>query len=174
MADHDQAGRCRRSRSSQHLLEPYDTGNIEMVGRLIHDQQIRLYHQRAANCHPFAPATRQPGNRQLRFRQQSSTEHGLCPALLFGRLKRQIGQCPQQVVNTVEPPVQFIFLGEETHHQVPAADHLSMVLVITAGDDLEQRRLPGTVRADQTDPIALGDNQIQIGKQKLSPKGLGH
>jgi murein DD-endopeptidase MepM/ murein hydrolase activator NlpD len=49
-----------------------------------------------------------------------------------------------------------------------------MILFISAGDDLEQGRLPGTVGADQTDPITLGDNKIQLGKKELGAKRLGN
>ena len=46
MADHHECAAIAR----QPFLQPFNRGKVKMVGRLIHQQQVRLACQRAANC----------------------------------------------------------------------------------------------------------------------------
>src|SRR5206468_1960636 len=57
-------------------------------------------------------------------------------------------------------------------HVLPAYDR-ARVRLLLAGDDLEQRRLAGTVRADDRDPPARGNLQRHVAEQVLRSEGLG-
>ena len=45
--------------AAQPLLEPQDGGQVEMVGRLVEQQDLRAAHQRAGQVEPHAPAARE-------------------------------------------------------------------------------------------------------------------
>ena len=60
----------------QLLFQPLNGVQIQMIGRLIKQQQIRLADQRPAQQHPPPPATGQLGQRRIR-RQAQTAENGL-------------------------------------------------------------------------------------------------
>ena len=66
--------------SLQLLLQPFDGRQIEMVGRLVQQQQIRVDHQRPCQCHTAAPAAGQFRQASIR-RQLQLADGGLHPVL---------------------------------------------------------------------------------------------
>jgi hypothetical protein len=73
--DHD-----RTAKVADQFLEPQDAVEVEVVGRLVEQQQVGLGDQRARQRHALDPAARQAGN--LRRRVESETRDDLLDALV--------------------------------------------------------------------------------------------
>jgi len=56
--------------------------------------------------------------------------------------------------------VEVRLLGQQADRQLALVVNLTLVRLVTAGGDPEQRRLAGPVRADEADPIAESDRGV--------------
>src|SRR2546422_900197 len=63
-------------------------------------------------------------------------------------------------------------LGEISDFQVLASEHGSRVRVLASDQDLEEGRLPGAVRTDEADLIALRELEVDVREEEAAAVGL--
>ena len=154
----------------QQVFEQRDAGDVEMVGRLIQQQQVGLHGEGQRQCSAFAFAAG-GGLRRTRFIQTEAVQvfeqpRVSTPAFAF-------------VMHVFEPAargqagVQILGVGQQRflfnrHHaqSVLAAD-FAVVERATAGDDAEQRGFAGAVAADEADAFAVMDGQVGTVEQRM-------
>ena len=94
--DHEGAGPAQ-----QELLQPEEALQVEMVGGLVHEQQVRLLEQQTGECDPHAPAPGQlhDGPLEVLLAEAHAAQDGLRPGLEFVPLRVLEGrlQGPQLV-----------------------------------------------------------------------------
>ena len=151
----------------QALLEPGDGVDVEVVGRLVEDEQVALgavaeRHQRPGQRHPLGLAAREPADVGVeQVAQAEPVEHGLAlPAPADRGAHRPGGQHRDLVERDdagAPPPADDARLGLDG-----------------AGQHAEQRRLAGAVDADDAQPVAAGDGDRQVGEQRLAGSAHRH
>ncbi len=154
-------------RGGEQLLERQDAVEIEMVGRLVEQQDVGLARQRArrspAACAsrrraspPAAAPSRKPSRPSARAARpafcdastgSAASASSTASSALESCSKR--GSCGTSATRT---PLRT--------DRVPASASSS------AGEDAQQRRLAGAVGADQPDPVALGEGEGEPAEQR--------
>ena len=133
---------------------------IEMVGRLVEEKQVRLlpYHERERE--PGALAAGEPGDRRKRHvarKIEAAQEVAECllarravepPQVLERRLVRP--QHFERVLREVADPQSLAFLARARERRQEA------------GGELDERRLPRAVASEQADPRARLDCQLEV------------
>ena len=155
MADRDEGLGLAR----QQLLEPEDALDVEVVRRLVEQQQLGLADQRARDRQPLLPAA---GERRT-SRCVAVGEAGLAErdgdAALDLVLVERLGRAAPRAAPT---PTRRAVVEDRVLRHVADAQPLARRArargrLLEAGEDLQQRRLAGAVRADEADVVALED-----------------
>jgi hypothetical protein len=185
----------------QPLLEPEHRIEIEMVGRLVEQQQIRRHHQRAREIQAHAPAAGEIRNR-LAMRLRLETEPVQQPAgACFRVVAVDVGHLLVRDGNRVpilgrhrggfgfddrvNPGVagddeidrgirqRRRFLRDACDAQARRQIEIALVGLDLALDRREQARLAAAVAADHTDARAVVQREVDIGQQQAfaAPQG---
>ena len=154
MADHDE----RAVEALQPVLEPFDRGDIEVVGRLVEQQHVGRLRQRTDDrgAAPFAAAG------GVAFAGEIDAE------LAGDRLRLEMLRCiggGQDVIGERRETGEIGFLLEQDHLGAGDDRAPAFVGVDAAGDQLEQGRLACAVAPDQRQPVARLDIEIEVAKQ---------
>ena len=153
MADDDE----RALEALQPVLEPLDRAEVEMVGRLVEQQHVRLLRERAA----IAARRRSPPL------AVSTAGSGRCRSVGDGRRLMRLRR-----VGAVQHPL--LERGMAGHDRILFQQHdlrsgddraFAFVGIDQAGEAFEQRGLAGTVAADQREPVALPDIEVELTEQ---------
>ena len=168
----------RERRAGQELLEPENRVHVEMVRGLVEEQEIGLAHELARERDAFLPPPRECRDRRLgrpalrrereprdvlvrlergfplllaRVRTRCALEHGLADrgALAKHRHLRQIA----------DP-------------EAPLRGPRALVRRDLAREDRQQRRLSGSIRADEADAVAGVHGTGDPLEQGVRPEGL--
>ncbi len=146
VADHDQRGTA----AFELALQPFDRGQIEMVGRLVEQEDVRHRRQhpgeRRAACFAAGEAGGVFAAVEPELFQQLA---GLVWAVLGAEPGFDIGERRWRVA-------KVRLLREIAQRCARLHEHRAAVGGDGAGCDLEQRRFAGAVAADQADPLANG------------------
>ena len=153
------------------ILQPVDRIDVQMVCRLVEEQQIGLADQRARQQDAAAPAARESVDDDVALEIQSRQDqiHMMLahPCLVF------IGVMRVPFRDNVEyRPVcrQGNVLLQARDPDPGLAPHGPCVGRNLAADDLQQRRLAGAVPADDGDPFARVDLQRDCIEQRQMPE----
>ena len=174
-----------RSRIAQQpALEPQDRVEVEMVGRLVEQQQLARREQRARQVQPHAPAARQRVDRRRRLRrveaqagqQRARARLGArasrvepafvrerdrdAVARVLCRVQRLGGRAQRLVAGDQEAPGRQRTRRQrllEAHRRAPGLREVAAVGQRFAGKRGEQGRLAAAVAADQRDAFAGRD-----------------
>ena len=152
---HDQ--HRHRELDGEPALQGVDVGEVEMVGRLVEDQDIGLFQpRRRRDQQQPLPAARQRAERlvqDLRLDADLVQQHVDAPVVVAqpdldqGVVQdvahRPIGQARRHVLRHAADP------------ESARADHLAAIQLELAGEALQQGRLAGAVLADQRRPRAV-------------------
>ena len=154
-----------RAHAGDLAFEPFDGGQIEMVGRLVEQQNIGLRRQRARERGAARLAARQMGGVFLAGQTQ-----------LFEQIAGAIG-----IVVGAEPILdigedggearQVRLLRQIPHGGVGLEEALALVEFEFASGDLQQGRLARAVAADQRQLVAGGDGNLRAFEQRLAADG---
>ena len=174
MADHEQSGRAVGRRGQQQVLQPEDALDIQVVGRLVHDEHVRASDQGPAHGQPFAPAAGQLPHRLLRVVEMGAAEHCEHPAETLGLVEFKACCRGKQVVGAVGGLVEQVLLGDVGGARQLLQGDRAAVGGLQPAEDTQQGRLARAVRPDQPDPVAAVDAQVDAGEQGLGAEGLGH
>ena len=164
MADQDEG----RAQASELFLEPDDGRQIEMVGRLVQQQNIGLRGQGPHRGGPPPLPAREPRRVLLASKAKA-----------FQQLPREIG-----IVERREPGLDIGHDGREvgkvgllrkvSQARAGLEKALAGVEVDLSGGDLEQGRFARAIASDKAQPRAGRDRQIDAFEQGLAAEREGH
>ena len=163
MADHDNA----RAHPCQLRLQPFDARQIEMIGRLIEQQDIRRGCQHTGQRGPTRLTARQ-GSRLFGSSQSKLLEQVPCAVAIFVSLGVQSGF--NIGLRRLEPRKVWL-LRQIADRRTRLREAASRIRLHEAGGDAQHGRLAGAVASDQADPIVRSDRQSGAGQQRRSAKG---
>ena len=154
MADQDQ----RAAAAAEFAFQPFDGGEIEMVGRLVEQQDIGRRRQHARQCGAAGLAAGHLRRIFIAAKAELLQEIARLIAIVAGaKSGLDIGQ-GGGITGEIRL-LRQIADGRARLHEAAAAVGLDQ----TCGD-LQQRRFPGPVAADQGDPLARGHRQFDAGQ----------
>ena len=177
------------------VFEPDDGVQIQVVGRLVEQQQIGRAHERLRQIQAHAPPAREAGDRQLRLRQRKAEAEqqrlaagrggvpvgvgegrvgvGLGMAVVSDFRRRNIRFDLTQPRVAVENVVERSTLDRWRllHHmrQAPATGHedIAPIRVQLPAQQREQRGLAGAVGADEADALARVERDGGVLEERL-------
>lgn len=153
-----------RAQRLQLLLKPFDHRQVEMVGRLVEEQDIRLRCEHPCQRRPTSLSTRHRGGvfvaGQAQFVQQILRAIGIVawsePCLDIGERRGVAGE--------------IRLLRQIANGRAGLDETLGMIRLDQACRDLEQGRLARTVAPDEADALAGRDRDLGRFEQRLSAK----
>ena len=132
------------------LLEPLDRAEIEVVGRLVQDEDVIWLGEDPGQRHPLELSAR-----ELVRQGVDGAEH---PEPIERSV--DLPPCPERLANGAGG--EDWLLLQEAHRDTLASTHRTAVGGHDAGEDPEQGGLAGAVDPDHADPIAVGDRQGEV------------
>ena len=163
MADQHDAG----AHPGQFPLQPLDAGQVQMIGRLVEQQDVGRGSQRAgqrrAACFAAGQGRRVFVARKAEFLEQiqravaTVRRRGVKPRLDISQGGAEAGQIG--------------FLRQVLDRRAGLGEALAGIGLHQPGGDAQQCRFAGTVAPDQADPVAGGDGQPRAGKQRRHTEG---
>ncbi len=188
----------------QHVFEPADRVDVQVVGRFVEQQYVRLREQRLREQHAQFPARRDVAHRTIvqvyrdtDAEQQFARARFGRVAVVLGELRFQFGRVHVVVVGGFRVRVDRVALGHRPphfrvahHHDVEHAHvfireliltqltetnvrlehHIACTLLEIAAQDLHERGLAATVRADQAVAVASAEFDRDVLEQGLRPE----
>ena len=153
------------------VLELADASEVEMVGRLVEQQEIGLGDRDAGEHGEPLPATAQLSERALtqRFGHIECVERDLdAPALALRLLGRQRAehQLPERQFSE---PWRDVLLDMPDAQAARAGDFAAAGLG-RAGEAAEQGRFAPAIGGDEAEPVARGDREGEVGKQRRAQR----
>ena len=153
MADHDDGGR----QSRQRLFQPFDGGQVEMVGRLVDQQHVRLGSHGAHQRHPARLAAGKARGIGIvvdaKLAQQRPATIGIVgrpqARLDIGQHRFEAGQVG--------------LLRQIGDARAGVGEALAFVGLHQPGGNLQQRRFARAVAADEADALAPGNADFGAG-----------
>ncbi len=161
VADQDEGGIAR----AQAFLEPVDHRQIEMVGRLIQQQDIGVGGQCPGERHPAAFPAREVA-RIFLAGQPHLVEQQL-------GLEREVA-IGEAVLDRLERGIEMAEVGrlfQIADGDAGLDETVALIRLDQTGGDFHQGRLAGAVAPDQADSVPLMHKHIRPGKQWLATEG---
>ena len=150
-------------RTAQHVLQPFNHFQVEVVGRLVEDEQVRLSCQHSRQGDALDLSTAQLRFLSCRFllRYFHLCEEPLVPlqvflALTLQRLSLDGGR-----------------LFQIPHFQVIAENHRAAIVTLLSCDDAQQGGFSRTVLGNEPDVLTLVDGERDVSKQHAVSDALG-
>ena len=170
MGDEDQ----RAAVAEQEVLQPADRLDVEVVGRLVEQEDVGLGDegpgQQHAPLHPRGEGL-EPGVGV----EPHPREDRLDPVVGAGVRRGPSSSSPSATSSaTVPPAARGDLLGQPGDPQALLADDLPLVGLDLAPDQPQQRALPLAVAAEQAEPLAPLDLQADPIQQPGAPEGQAH
>ncbi len=160
-----------QTRAGEKFFQPEDALDVQVVGWLVQQQQLRIACQRPRQRDALAPAARQLAHRTLGPRGGAGQIH-LGDQRVDARLVIAGQQAFTDHVVHRGRGVQRRRLRQVSHAQASPPSHLAVVRRQRAGQDLQQRGLAGAVRANQPHPIAVRQREADRREQGARAKGV--
>ena len=154
--------------SSQVALQPLYHLQIQMVGRLVENDEVWLRQQHVSQCHTLLLTATQLPHLLLQVPDLQLRQHLLGLQHLF--------LLPLMIETGVEHGLVRVELGrllQEAHLQVTTEHDVAAVVTLLAGKDGEQRRLSRAVLRYQSHLLAFANGEADIAKQRQGAKRLG-
>ena len=186
----------------EEAFQPVDRGDVEVIGRLVQQQQVRLRHQRPRQQHPALHPAREPGEIGVAVQLQAfqGFDHapvqrpalcgldfrlhrgqrvgidvlGVDDVVVVGQQRAEFAQAGRDHVEHAARGVLRHFLFQP--RDAAAAFHANLAVVGPefAGKQLEQGRFPGAVAADQGDAFARFDGEVDALQQQGAADAVVH
>ncbi len=177
-----------RGEFEQRLLEPFDRRDVEVVGGLVEEQQVRPHHQRAGERDAFLQPAGKLRDRRVLGKSQAAQRRldavlerpavrGLERFLQVVHA-RQVARVRRGVVVDEELAARAHPLGHRLEDRVSRHElrllsdarelqsrlqaHLAVIGARHALDQLQQRGFAGAVAADEADALARFDDEIGV------------
>ena len=163
----------QRGDAHRKLFELFYTGNIEMIGGLVEEQQVGLEREGEGERGALAFAAREIGNRAV-LREAEAVELGNETHIerVAGLVVRCRKIAPQR---EAQAEVRFIrqrrLLLDEGDRETVAAAYLALIEHLATGEHPEQGRLARAVASDQADALSRHDGQVCVVKERQETEG---
>ena len=148
-------------------LELADPGKVEMVGRFVEQQHVRIGDPDAGDQRQPLPAAAQRLHRPLahRLRHVERIEHHVdAPHLAFGLLGRQgVGHHLMEAAAEKGGGNGLLDMADA---QAARAGDVAGGRLHLAGQAFEQGRLAAAVGGNDAEPVAGADGEVEIGKER--------
>ena len=147
----------------QERLEPENGVDVEMIGGLIEQQDVGLQRQLARDGQALAPAAGQGIGGERTVGEAGLTERAADPRRRFvfverGRAAQRVGQdVLDRHAGREDGVLRDVADANALAHGARAG-----VGLLDAGENLQQRRFPRTIRPHQSDVIALRDGEAEV------------
>ena len=153
-------------------LEPHHRLDVEMVRRLVEQQQIGLRDERAREQHAAPPSAGQRSTRSRRPEDPSRRDHHVdadvdVPVFDMREVFESVGH--DVAHRTIRRERHVLF--EPRDAQAGLAPHRARVGNDFAADDLQQRRFARAVAADDAHALARLDQQARVVEQRQMAVG---
>ena len=139
-------------RVAQQPFEPDDAGQVEVVGRLVHEQEVGLTGEFAGEGEPLAPAAGEGVGRLVRVGEAHPREGDGGAGLALAVLEAVGGEGGEHGLAGGEAGVEGVLLRQVADAGAAAGGDGPVVGCLAAGEDLQQGGLPGPVGPEQPDP----------------------
>ena len=155
-------------------LEPGDGFDIEVIGRLVQQQQIRLADERARQQHAALPPARQRvDNRRRRQRQPRHHHVRLVMTLpLVVRVERPQAVADHRGHRAIRRQRHVLLQPRHANARLPQDE--ARVRLQVAAQDLQQRGLAGAVAADDGDALAGVNLEGDLVDERQMAEGDGN
>ncbi len=139
---------------SQLGLQPVDRIHVEMVGGLVQDEQVRVGDQRPGQGDPLLLAAREFRGRSIQHVAETEPiERRFSPPALPDGVShaslRELGD-----------------LVESRHRDLATPPHGPGLRLDRARDDRQERRLPGPVDSDDSQPVSRRNRHADVGEKR--------
>jgi hypothetical protein len=168
MRDHD-----RRARLGDQLLHQRDAVEVEVVGRLVEEQEVRCQRQREgqrralllpARCGLRGGCLVEPEAMQV-FDEPRLRAPAV--ALVLNRFELAANR---EALAQRRGAGQLRLLFDQHDRESVARLHLPVVELTLARDDLQQRRLARAVPADEADALPFARDEVGAVEQRMEPE----
>ena len=165
---HDQD---REARLEQDPLQPLDPAQVEVVGRLVHEDHVGVLHEDLRDRQPLAPAARElaGGLGEVREADLAEDDPGVDQARLLVAAFGHLGHHGLDAGLGREA----LLLGQVGQLGPAGEGHVPPVGAELAGQEAQQGRLPRAVGADQADPLTRLDREGQAFEEGVPFVGVG-
>ena len=162
------------------LLQELDGVDVQVVRGLVHDVEIGLGGQHLRERHPLDFAAGEVLHRLFPVREGELRQEPLHPALVLPQMVlvqvlRPFGgpvhDLPEDALLGI---VGILLLQESDADVLEEQDLPAAVGLVLAGEDPQQGGLPGAVRRDERDLVALVDVEVDVLEQHLGAVRLGN
>ena len=154
VADHDE----RAAKALEPFLDPFDRTDIEMVGRLVEQQHVRILREGTDDRGAATLATRGLGG----FASQIDAEligdrFGLMP------LRRIVAR--QDIIGERRKARHRRFLLEQDHARAGHDRAAALIGIDDVAEQFHQRRLTRAIAPDQREPVARANMDVEPTKE---------
>ena len=145
------------------LFQPEYALDIQMIGRLIQQQQVRPAGEGADDGQAFSPSARQFHGDEGRIGQARPIQCLLSAKMPFVVIQMRVHHAGD-AFQAGEVGGKDVFLGDVAYAQLPPRDQLAFVGSFQASKDAQQRRFSRTIGADKPDALAFAQSQRDAGE----------
>ncbi len=158
-----------------HFLQQVERLQVEVVGRLVEHQQVRLARKlpRQQQARPLA-ARQRPDRRFGQLGREQEFLQIALDVLLRAANVDPVAAFRKHVANALGRLHQLALLVDDDAGQRLGALDLALVGLELAGQQLEQGRLARAVGADDADPVAALDAQGEVADDRALAEALRH
>ncbi len=153
----------------QHSFQPENSLDVQMVGRFIHQQHVRLQHQRLRDRQTFLPSSGECSDGLVDAYKASEAEGlGHSAAVLVGVQTFVEEDLGKRFLDRVRRGKRR-FLRDIANADLAPHRTAAAIRLVKAGQYFEQRRFAGPVGTDQPDVIAFTEPERQVGEERFHP-----
>jgi hypothetical protein len=150
----------------EQLFEALDPFEVEVVRRLVEDQQVGFEGERPGEGEALPPAAREGAGRTLDRLEPEAAEGPRRPGVALGIVERKPGERREDRCLDRRAGLERRVLLDEGDARRLADRACPGIGLLDPGDDPEQRRLAGAVRTDEADPVAAADTERDPGEER--------
>ena len=154
----------------QDAFQPENAFHVEVIGGLVHQEDVRCGRQLARDGEPLLPAPRQRVDLRARIREPGPAEclrDSAGPVLLVDAVQRR----PHDVVDRAAADEDGV-LGHVADTNAAANRAGTGVGRRDAGENLQQRRLAGAIGTDEARLVAFEQSERQTVEERPGSEGL--
>ncbi len=163
MADHED----RAAEALEPHLQPFDRRDVQMVGRLVEQEHIRIADQRLGKGHPAPFAAREIGEQPIT--RHADLGQGLVDPV--PPISLAVAEAGCDVVGDGHRRIEHGLLGHIGDMRPGLDESFALVEFDHAGERLQQGRLAAAVAPDEAGSLALHHRYAGLGKGRTATEG---
>jgi hypothetical protein len=158
-----------RAHARQFLFQPLDPRQIQMVGRLVQQQNVRLRRQHPRQCRPPSLSARQPGRILGAGQPQLLQEiNGPIPLPVVGMIQPSLDISQRRL-----EPVEIRLLRQIPDRRPRLSEPSPAIRLHQSRRHFQQSRFARSIAPDQANPVAGGHGNAGAGQQRGSAERQG-